>query len=79
GDLSRRVGLSGTGDEFDQLAETINQMLERIERLMEGVRQVSNAIAHDLRTPLARVRARLERMADGLDPSVADRETVEAA
>lgn len=79
GDLTRRVGLSGTGDEFDQLAETINQMLERIERLMEGVRQVSNAIAHDLRTPLARVRGRLERMAGGLDPSAAGRETIEAA
>lgn len=79
GDLAQRVGLSGTGDEFDQLAETINQMLDRIERLMEGVRQVSNAIAHDLRTPLARVRGRLERMADELDPSTAGREAVEAA
>lgn len=79
GDLTQRVGLSGAGDEFDQLAETINQMLDRIERLMEGVRQVSNAIAHDLRTPLARVRGRLERMAADLDPAVAGRETVEEA
>jgi signal transduction histidine kinase len=60
GDLTRRVRLSGRGDEFDQLAETINDMLDRIARLMDGVRQVSNAIAHDLRTPIARARARLE-------------------
>ena len=52
--------LSGRGDEFDQLAETINDMLDRMARLMEGVRQVSNAIAHDLRTPITRARARLE-------------------
>jgi len=60
GDLSRRVPMSGRGDEFDRLAETINDMLDRIARLMDGVRQVSNAIAHDLRTPIARARARLE-------------------
>ena len=60
GDLSRRVQLSGRGDEFDQLSESINDMLDRIARLMEGVKQVSNAIAHDLRTPIARARARLE-------------------
>ena len=52
--------LSGRGDEFDQLAETINDMLDRIGRLMDGVRQVSNAIAHDLRTPITRARTRLE-------------------
>jgi signal transduction histidine kinase len=60
GDFSRRVLVSGRGDEFDQLAETINDMLDRIGRLMEGVREVSNAIAHDLRTPITRARARLE-------------------
>ena len=60
GDLAQRVRLSGRGDEFDQLAEVINDMLDRIGRLMEGVRQVSNAIAHDLRTPIARARTRLE-------------------
>jgi signal transduction histidine kinase len=60
GDLTQRVKLSGRGDEFDQLAETINDMLDRMARLMEGVREVSNAIAHDLRTPIARARARLE-------------------
>jgi signal transduction histidine kinase len=60
GDLTRRVRVSGRRDEFDRLAETINDMLDRIARLMDGVRQVSNAIAHDLRTPIARARARLE-------------------
>lgn len=60
GDLAQRVKLSGRGDELDQLAEVINEMLDRIARLMEGVRQVSNAIAHDLRTPITRARARLE-------------------
>ncbi len=60
GDLTKRVPLSGRGDEFDRLADLINGMLDRISRLMDGVRNVSNAIAHDLRTPIARARARLE-------------------
>jgi signal transduction histidine kinase len=60
GDFTQRVKLTGRGDEFDQLAETINEMLDRIARLMDGVRQVSNAIAHDLRTPITRARTRLE-------------------
>ncbi len=60
GDFAKRVRLSGRGDEFDQLAEVINDMLDRIGRLMDGVREVSNAIAHDLRTPITRARTRLE-------------------
>ena len=60
GDFAKRVKLSGRGDELDQLAEVINDMLDRIGRLMDGVRQVSNAIAHDLRTPITRARTRLE-------------------
>ena len=60
GELPPRIGLSGRGDEFDRLAETFNDMLDRIGRLMDGVRQVSDAIAHDLRTPITRARARLE-------------------
>lgn len=60
GDFAQRVRLSGRGDEFDQVAEVINDMLDRIGRLMDGVRQVSNAIAHDLRTPITRARTRLE-------------------
>jgi signal transduction histidine kinase len=60
GDLSQRVPVSGSGDEFDQLAANLNAMLDQIERLMNGIRQVTDNIAHDLRTPLARLRARLE-------------------
>jgi signal transduction histidine kinase len=60
GDLAHRVRRSGRGDEFDAMAEAINNMLDRIAKLMDGVRQVSNSIAHDLRTPIARARARLE-------------------
>jgi signal transduction histidine kinase len=60
GELGRRVRRSGRGDEFDAMAEAINTMLDRIARLMDGVKQVSNNIAHDLRTPIARARARLE-------------------
>ena len=64
GDLSQRVRLSGRGDEFDQVAAGINDMLDRIAVLMDGVRQVGNAIAHDLRTPITRARARLEDAAN---------------
>ena len=60
GALDRRVPLSGSGDEFDRLAANLNDMLERIEELLATVRQVSNNIAHDLRSPLTRLRTRLE-------------------
>jgi hypothetical protein len=60
GDLSRRVPISHRADEFDRLGEGMNDMLERIDRLMAGVRGVSDSIAHDLRTPIARARAKLE-------------------
>ena len=60
GDLSRRVPISDVEDEFARLNRDINRMLDRIEHLMDGVRHVSNAIAHDLRTPLGRIRSRLE-------------------
>ncbi|MHB1303202.1 MAG: sensor histidine kinase [Acidiphilium sp.] len=60
GDLTKRVRQTGGGGEFDELAETINDMLDRIAKLMDGVREVSNSIAHDLRTPITRARARLE-------------------
>jgi len=69
GDFAQRVKVSGRGDEFDQLAEVINDMLDRITRLMDGVRQVSNAIAHDLRTPITRARARLEEAARNAESS----------
>lgn len=62
GDLGKRIKTLGTGDDFDQLAENLNAMLDQIESLMDGVRQVSDNIAHDLKTPLTRLRQRMERM-----------------
>jgi signal transduction histidine kinase len=64
GDLGERLAVRGTGDEFDRLAIQLNRMLDRIQALMEGLRQVSNDIAHDLRTPLSRLRQHLERTHD---------------
>jgi len=60
GDLSRRVPVRGGDDELDRLAITLNRMLDRISGLMENLRQVSQDVAHDLRTPLTRLRQRLE-------------------
>ena len=60
GDLSRRVPVSGCGDEFDALAERLNAMLERVQQLVRGLREVTDNVAHDLRRPLARLRNRLE-------------------
>jgi signal transduction histidine kinase len=79
GDLSTRVPMTGSGDEFDRLSGDINTMLERIDELMDGVRQVSNAIAHDLRTPLTRLRGRLEAALRGSDSPERFRATAEAA
>jgi signal transduction histidine kinase len=61
GDLSRRVPTSGSS-EFDELATNLNAMLDEIERLLAGIKQVSDNIAHDLRTPLTRLRTRLETL-----------------
>jgi signal transduction histidine kinase len=82
GDLAQRMPLHDTDDEFDQLVATINRMLDQIQHLIEGVRNVSNAIAHDLRTPLAETRARLESLLrqpvgsdaalDGIAAAIAD-------
>jgi signal transduction histidine kinase len=62
GDLAGRLEVTGSGDEFDRLAESLNIMLARIERLMLGLKQVSDNIAHDLKTPLTRMRSRVERV-----------------
>lgn len=56
GDLSQRLPVTGSGDEFDRLSGSLNAMLDRIEKLNEGLRQVSDNIAHDLKTPLTRLR-----------------------
>ena len=69
GNLDRRIALSGTPDEFDRLSADINHMLDRIQQLMEGVRHVSNTIAHNLRTPLGLIRGHLEESLRGVpDP-----------
>lgn len=65
GDLRHRLPVNGTGDEFDRLSAGVNRLLAEIERLMDEVRGVGDSIAHDLRTPLTRLRARLERSRDG--------------
>jgi signal transduction histidine kinase len=61
GDLTGRLPVAGTGDELDRLAENVNAMLERIEALMKGLKEVSDNIAHDLKTPLTRLRNRCEQ------------------
>ncbi|MGB7933859.1 MAG: ATP-binding protein [Gammaproteobacteria bacterium] len=60
GDLSRRVPASGGNDEFDTLADRLNSMLDRIQQLIKGIREVTDNVAHDLRSPLSRLRNRLE-------------------
>ncbi len=70
GDLTRRVPETGRGDEFDRLARSLNAMLAQNEKLFLGMREVSENLAHDLRSPLGRIRQRLERqLSDALSPS----------
>ena len=92
GDLGRRLptttgGRKGSGDEFDRLAANLNIMLDRIEGLVKGLRQVSTDIAHDLRTPLGRLRRTLEQARDNaaeassavvvrIDTAIADIDTL---
>ncbi len=62
GDLSRRIPAEGASDDIEDLVEKLNRMLAELSNLVEGVRRVSDSIAHDLRTPLARLKTRLERL-----------------
>jgi hypothetical protein len=78
GDLSERLPVAGTGDELDRLAENLNAMLERIEALMHGFREVSDNIAHDLKTPLTRLRNRAEEALRGGKGEVDYRRALEA-
>ncbi|MEZ5894333.1 MAG: HAMP domain-containing sensor histidine kinase [Parvularculaceae bacterium] len=71
GDLTRRIPLTGSGDELDSLGANLNAMLDQIERLMAGMRDVSDNIAHDLRSPLTRIRNRLN---DALEGGPAEKE-----
>lgn len=79
GDLGRRIPTRGTRDDFDRLAGQLNAMLDRIQELMDGIRRVTDDVAHDLKTPLTRLRTRLEALRDtgGLDADSA--RSVEAA
>ena len=62
GDMKQRIPVSPRQDEFDRLSGNLNQMLDQIQKLMDGIRQVSDNIAHDLKTPLFRLRQKLEAM-----------------
>jgi signal transduction histidine kinase len=85
GDLSGRIPVRATGDDFDRLSTTLNDMLARIERLFDAVRRVSDSVAHELRTPLARLRASLETLrearaqvsAEHIDNVIAEAESLE--
>lgn len=77
GDLSGRLEVTGTGDEFDRLAGSLNLMLDRIERLLLGLKEVSDNIAHDLKTPLTRLRNRVEAALATPDDSAAYRSALE--
>lgn len=78
GDLKRRMPITGRGDEFDRVAETLNRMLDRIGGLMDNLRQVSSDVAHDLRTPLTRLHNRLDE-AMASDDRMMQRAAIEAA
>ena len=77
GDLSLRLPVSGSGDELDRLAGGLNDMLARIAELMTGLREVSDNIAHDLRTPLTRLRNHAEAALRSADDPVAYRAALE--
>lgn len=78
GDLTRRIPFDPTGDDIEQLVENLNHMLGELQKLVDGVRRVSDNIAHDLRTPLARLKNRLESLRQ-LETSRDRREMVEQA
>ena len=79
GDLERRVPVGARGDEFDQLALVLNTMLDRIAHLLDNLRQVSSDVAHDLRTPLARLRNQLAETLDGGGDAAATRTALKRA
>lgn len=78
GDLSGRLAVTGSGDEFDRLAQGLNGMLDRIEALMKGLKEVSDNIAHDLKTPLTRMRNRLDAALAGPEDAAGYRAAIEA-
>jgi signal transduction histidine kinase len=78
GDLTGRLPVAGTGDELDRLAQNLNAMLERIEALMQGLKEVSDNIAHDLKTPLTRLRNRAEQALRGSENETEYRAALDA-
>src|SRR5260370_5006499 len=78
GDLGGRLAIAGTGDELDRLASNLNAMLERIEGLMRGLKEVSDNVAHDLKTPLTRLRNRCEEALRNAGSEADYRATLEA-
>lgn len=78
GDLAGRLPISGSGDEFDRLAGSLNDMLTKIGELMKGLKEVSDNIAHDLKTPLTRLRNRLDAALAGPEDVTRYREALEA-
>jgi len=79
GDIERRVPVGARGDEFDQLALVLNAMLDRIAHLLDNLRQVSSDVAHDLRTPLARLRNQLAETLDSGGDAAATRTALKRA
>jgi signal transduction histidine kinase len=79
GDMTRRAPVRGVGDEFDELAEAMNAMLDRLERLMNTTRTAGDAIAHDLRSPLTRFKQKIENALDAPPDTDADREALRKA
>ena len=77
GDLTHRIATSGSNDEFDRLSDALNAMLEEIRRLMNGMRTVTDNIAHDLRSPLTRMKGRLEMLLRETPDSQAQRQAIE--
>jgi len=78
GDFTGRLPIAGTGDELDRLADNLNAMLTRIEALMLGLKEVSDNIAHDLKTPLTRLRNRCEQALRASHDEAGYREALEA-
>jgi signal transduction histidine kinase len=77
GDISQRIPVRGTGDELDVLSRNLNNMLDRIELLMRGMREVTDNVAHDLRKPITRLKSRIEVTLMGSPDTDAYRETLE--
>ena len=78
GDLSRRIPVGSSGDEFDRLGDSLNAMLQRITELIDGFKEVSDNIAHDLKTPLTRLRNRIEAALRDAEGEAAYREALQA-